>query len=304
MKSMGRWFAVIWIVVAGGAVAAAEGNKVAYQKQWEEAANNAFNALQRGPAMINLGDIAELTIPKEYGYIPAAQTQVLLKLYGNGSEGVMGAVTANPDLSDDSRWMVILRYNDTGHVMDDDARNWDTEELLAELKNGTEEANKIRRERGFDELKVLGWVQPPSYDAGHNRMLWSVKAQNLGSSEGPIINFNTLALSREGYMSMNLVTQLDRIDRDKTISEKLLASLDFKPGYQYGDFDADTDRIAEYGLAALITGAAAKKLGLFAVIAAFLAKFAKVIIAALAGLGIYFKRRKSSTKEKDAEEGE
>ena len=42
--------------------------------------------------------------------------------------------------------------------------------------------------------------------------------------------------------------------------------------------------MAEYGLAALVAGVAAKKLGLFAVIAAFFAKFAKVILIAGAGL--------------------
>jgi uncharacterized membrane-anchored protein len=53
--------------------------------------------------------------------------------------------------------------------------------------------------------------------------------------------------------------------------------------------------VAEYGLAALVLGVGAKKLGLFAVAAALFAKFAKVIILALAGLGALavkvFKRR-------------
>ena len=54
--------------------------------------------------------------------------------------------------------------------------------------------------------------------------------------------------------------------------------------------------MAEYGLAALVAGVAAKKLGFFALIAAFGLKFAKVILIALAGgaavLGRLFKRNK------------
>jgi len=53
--------------------------------------------------------------------------------------------------------------------------------------------------------------------------------------------------------------------------------------------------VAEYGLAALVVGVGAKKLGLFALIAAFVAKFAKVAILAAVALGggflKFFKRK-------------
>ena len=65
----------------------------------------------------------------------------------------------------------------------------------------------------------------------------------------------------------------------------MLAALDYKAGKRYQDFDSKTDRVAEYGLAALVVGAAAKKLGFFALALAFFAKFAKVILLALAGVG-------------------
>jgi uncharacterized membrane-anchored protein len=54
--------------------------------------------------------------------------------------------------------------------------------------------------------------------------------------------------------------------------------------------------VAEYGLAALVGGLAAKKLGFFALAAAFLAKFAKVfLLGGAAALGVFtkfFKRKK------------
>jgi uncharacterized membrane-anchored protein len=54
--------------------------------------------------------------------------------------------------------------------------------------------------------------------------------------------------------------------------------------------------VAEYGLAALVLGVGAKKLGLLAVIFAFVAKFAKIIFVAVIGLGAvagkFFKRNK------------
>jgi len=52
-------------------------------------------------------------------------------------------------------------------------------------------------------------------------------------------------------------------------------------GKKYENFSSNAgDKVAEYGLAALITGAAEKKLGLFAIIAVCLAKFAIVALIA------------------------
>jgi uncharacterized membrane-anchored protein len=63
------------------------------------------------------------------------------------------------------------------------------------------------------------------------------------------------------------------------------AALEYKPGKRYEDFNESTDHIAEYGLAALIGGVVAKKLGLLALAGVFFLKFAKIIAigAAVAG---------------------
>jgi len=59
--------------------------------------------------------------------------------------------------------------------------------------------------------------------------------------------------------------------------------------------------VAEYGLAALVVGVAAKKLGLIAAAGLFFAKFAKVILLALAGVGAlatkFFKGRKAKAAD-------
>jgi uncharacterized membrane-anchored protein len=59
----------------------------------------------------------------------------------------------------------------------------------------------------------------------------------------------------------------------------------YNPGKRYEDFVASTDHVAEYGIAALVAGVAAKKLGLLAVIGVFFAKFAKIILIGAAALG-------------------
>src|SRR5262249_20120415 len=137
------------------------------------------------------------------------------------------------------------------------------------------------------EIEVIGWVESPAYDAGRHRLVWSAQSRQKGEPDGAErgVNYNTYALGRDGYISMNLVTGMNTIEAAKPVPRRRLAALEYNPGKRYSDFDSSTDRIAEYGLAALIGGVAAKKLGLFALLAAFAAKFAKVIGVAVLALG-------------------
>jgi uncharacterized membrane-anchored protein len=93
------------------------------------------------------------------------------------------------------------------------------------------------------------------------------------------------ALGRDGYFSLNLLSSSDRIADEKSAAHELLADLSYNAGKRYEDFSATTDRIAAYGLAALIGGVAIKKLGLLALAGAFILKFAKVILIGVAAVG-------------------
>jgi uncharacterized membrane-anchored protein len=185
------------------------------------------------------------------------------------------------------RWFMTVRYEDSGHVKDDDARDWKADELLQSYKDGTEAANTERESMGVPGLEVIGWVEPPAYDAATHRL------------QG--VNYNTYALGREGYFSLNLITGLAELPAYRSVAASMLNALDYNPGKRYADFDAGTDKVAEYGLAALVVGVAAKKLGLLAVVLAFVLKFAKVGLLGVAGVGAVasrlFKRKKAKAQE-------
>ncbi len=68
---------------------------------------------------------------------------------------------------------------------------------------------------------------------------------------------------------------------------ELLAVTEFTQGNRYQDFNADTDHVAEYGLAALVAGGVAAKMGFFAKLAALFLAFKKfIIIGAVALFGL------------------
>ncbi|WP_374402027.1 DUF2167 domain-containing protein [Niveibacterium sp.] len=264
--------------------ASADDAQVAARQAEMSAAVQAAEAVKVvGPAEVKLLDQATLKLPAGRIWVPQPAAGKLMHAMGNSADDRLAGVVF-PDGEGD--WLVVAEFEKAGYIKDDDARDWKADELLDNIKQGTAASNEARRTRGIPELDVLGWVQAPSYDAGTHRLVWSIHARQKGqpdSAEGSI-NYNTYALGRDGYFSLNLVTGADRIAQDKPVAHELLAALEYGDGKRYADFNASTDKVAEYGLAALVGGLAVKKLGLFAVIAAFAAKSFKLI--ALGGIAL------------------
>ncbi len=132
---------------------------------------------------------------------------------------------------------------------------------------------------GFDALTVRGWEEKPHYDKANNKVVWAISADD---SQGTSVNYNTLALGRHGYMSMNLVADLAQLPELKPHAVTLLSNLNFVEGKRYADFNSTTDKVAAVGLAALVAGAAFKS-GLLAKLLLLIVAFKKVILIAVAG---------------------
>lgn len=263
----------------------ASAQNAAAQQEIEAAMKAAYAAAQEGPADVKLGDQAVMHLPESMFFVPRIQADRLMAAYGNGKDpSLLGVVMPK---SDDDDWVITVNFDKAGYIKDDDAKNWNVSELLDSLRDGTEESNVERKKRGFPELVMDGWVEAPKYDSSTQRLVWSVAVKHKGetANDNPTVNYNTYALGRDGYITLDLITQKNLVPKDKTAVLTLLDNLKYVEGKRYADFNSSTDKVAEYGLAALVAGVAAKKLGLFAVIAAFLAKFAKVGILAAAALG-------------------
>lgn len=249
-----------------------------------EAANKAaIAAIEQGPRELVFLDQAVLKLPAGYGFIPQAPAARLMQALGNQTDdGFLGLIVAEK-----LKGFVSLRFDKAGYIKDEEAKDWNADELLKNLREGTEESNKERSKRGIPAMEVVGWVAPPTYDVKTHHLVWSVATRNTGSAtqEGQGINYNTYVLGREGYLFLDLVTDLAIVENEKPAAHELLAAVDFKSGKRYEDFNASTDHVAEYGLAALVGGLAAKKLGLLALIGAFLLKTWKIALVGLLAFG-------------------
>jgi uncharacterized membrane-anchored protein len=252
-------------------LAAAQGAAPAPDPRAEIQAAVAAADRARVQGRVDLLDQAVLRLPADFSFIPAAETARLMRAIGNRTgPNLVGMIVDDQGLAAD--WFVVLQFEKSGYI--------------------TEQANAERRARGIPEMEVVGWVQRPTYDSANHRLVWSASTKNRNSpADAPRgVNYNTYALGRDGYFSLNLVTDLVTVEQTKPTAHRLLAALEYRDGKRYADFNASTDKVAEYGLGALIAGAAAKKLGLFAAIGVFLVKFWKIIaLAAVVLAGGAFK---------------
>lgn len=254
----------------------------------------AKSSMQQGPSTIELRDQAALKLPEGYTFVPQQQAAKILDAMGNSTDSELVGMVVG-----EGNWFVVVDYSPSGYIKDEEAKDWDVDGMLDNLKDGTEAQNKMRRDRGIAEMEVVGWVEPPRYESATHRLIWSLSSKDKGapadSDRG--INYNTYLLGREGYVSMNLVTGLSEVEGLKGTAQELLAATTFKPDKRYEDFNASTDHVAEYGIAALVGGLAIKKLGLLAVIAAFALKAWKLGLIAVFGAGSLLRKILGNRKQ-------
>ena len=246
-------------------------------------------AWQEGPSEGHISTQATIVVPKGYLFLDDKNTRRFLELAGNPP------TDGNYLLAPESlKWFSVFSFEATGYVKDDE--KIDPDELLKSLKESDGPGNEERKRLGMPSLTTDGWQVPPHYDAQTKRLEWGTR---LRQEDGQmIVNYTSRLLGRSGVMSATLVSSVETLPADTQEFKTALEQFHYVAGERYAEFK-EGDKIAEYGLAALILGGAAAvatKKGLWAVIGGFLAAFWKVIagvaVAAAAGLGSFFKRNK------------
>ena len=239
------------------------------------------------------GAHATLTLTPQFRYLGAADAQsVLTRLWGNPPDsGVLGMLvpTAAPLSDPEKSWAVVITYSDDGHISDADAAKMDYDKMLKEMQQATHEENPERKKQGYPELELVGWAQSPHYDAASNKLYW---AKELAFSDGHehTLNYDIRALGRGGYLSLNAVAGMSQLPMVETEMQKVLAMTSFDAGARYTDFNASTDKVAAYGIGALVAGAIAAKAGLFAKLLVLLVAAKKFIVVGVLALAAGVKK--------------
>lgn len=227
-------------------------------------------AWQKGPGEGAIGAKAKIRIPQGYAFLDDKNTRRFLELMGNPPRDNHTMISpANLD------WFAVFSFDAVGYVKDNE--KIDAEALLESLKKGDAPSNEERKRLGMAPIYTDGWHVPPHYDAGTKRLEWGMRLRD--EKGGMHVNYTSRLLGRSGVMSAVLVSSPQSLAEDMKAFNSALAGYDFVAGEKYAEFKSG-DKIAEYGLAALVVGgaaAAAAKAGLFK----SLGKFLWVIIGGL-----------------------
>jgi uncharacterized membrane-anchored protein len=249
--------------------------------QQEGAQEDPFNSIDwtQGPAKGRLGDRAEIDVPEGFLFSGSSGAQKFLELTQNipsGSElGVLFPIPREGDT--EGGWFVIFEFAEVGYVKDDERDKLDPKAILDDIRDGTERGNKVRAEKGWPTLEIVGWEREPFYDAKTNNLTWAVRNRSEGNES---VNWSTRLLGREGYMNVDLVLSPGGVDAVVPRFESVMGTFRYVPGHAYAEFRKG-DKVAAYGLTALIAGGA----GALAVKTGLLQKFWKVIVAAIVAAG-------------------
>lgn len=197
----------------------------------------------------------------------------------------------NGTTSSDSEGVVILKgrtlylsYNDSGFVTVDDWKDVDATKLLDGMKDSTEKANDERVKNGVSPIHVDGWVQPPTLDQRRKSVRWVMGLHD--EQRKRFVNAVALQLGRHGFERFTLVSRGDDPAGDRALLASLVTDYRFDNGSRFQDY-VKGDRLAGFGIAALVgtaAGATLLKTGALAGLLLLLKKFIIVIIAVGAGL--------------------
>ncbi len=240
--------------------------------------------LVKGPTNAALGTVAQAAVPAGFTFLDGQGTRAFLKAQGEPVSGreVGFMISTN-------KWGVFFIFDPSGYVKDNDKAELDADKLLAAIKQGTAEANKVRQSNGKPPIEVVGWEVPPRYDATTHNLEWAIRATSQGE---PFLNYNTRLLGRKGVMEVVLAVDPENLSQTLPAFRSLLSGFSFQSGQTYAEYRPG-DKVAKYGLGALVVGGAAvgaAKLGLFAWAAVLFKKAWKLIIVAFAAVAAFFRK--------------
>jgi uncharacterized membrane-anchored protein len=242
----------------------------------------------------DLGSESRVQVPDDCRFTGATGTRQFLELTQNPTAGnergtVICGLTAD---GNGIPWFVIFSYGDIGHVKDDERDKLNADDILESLRAGNAEGNKTRESRGWEPLSIDGWERPPYYDEKTNNLTWATIVST--PTEGSSINHSVRLLGREGVMNVDLVTSREHFAAVLPTFDQMVTGFGFKSGHTYGEW-REGDKLAEYGLTALVAGGA----GVLAVKSGILAKFWKLIVAGAVAVAAFFKKLFGKQKPAD-----
>jgi len=239
-------------------------------------------------------NLATLQVPANFKYLDAQDARtVLVKLWGNPpaqAQDTLGLLMpADKTPLDTDCWVVTIEYANDGFVKDGDAGKINYDDLLKQMQAGVSKNNKARTDKGYPAIELVDWAAPPHYDAAAHKLYWAKDLKFEGEANDTL-NYDIRILGRRGVLVLSAVANLNQLADIQNQMPQILGMVDFSQGNRYADFDPKSDKVAAYGIAALVAGGVAAKLGFFKLIWVFIVAAKKFIIIACVAVAAWFRK--------------
>ena len=284
---VGVW--ACWLMLTAGSLAQEASGRHLNPEQLE-----AGLKYQNGTVTLRHG-LATIHVPPSFRYLgPDDSKRVLTDGWGNPPDAVQGllGMLVPQGLSPLSQtgWGILITYEEDGYVNDADAASINYGELLKRMQDEAAAQDDQRERQGFARVRIVGWAEPPSYDASAHKLYWAKELAFGVNGEHRTLNYNIRVLGRRGVLVLNAVAAMGQLQSIRGASQSVLAAVDFNEGHRYSDYVPGADKAAAYGIAGLIAGAAAAKAGLFKLFWVGILAFKKIIVVGVIALWAAIKR--------------
>jgi uncharacterized membrane-anchored protein len=247
-------------------------------------------------------NLAEVNLAASYRYLgPEDARKVIVDIWGNPpSRGdTLGMIfPADVEPAQPGGWAVVLTYKEDGYVKDNDAAKINYNDLLKQMQEAVQRENETRVKQNFPKVELVGWAAAPRYDQQTHKLYWA-KEFDFGGGSIHTLNYDVRVLGRKGVLAINAVASMSQLTEIQERMPEIISMVNFLPGSLYADYQQGNDKVAAYGLAALVLGGVAAKAGLFkGLIALILVGKKFIILAAIAAGGFFVKLYRKFRKPK------
>jgi uncharacterized membrane-anchored protein len=273
------------LMLAAGSLGAQE-----QQQEFDPEAFNASLKYQSGTVSLRNG-LATLNLPEGYRYLDPDQAQrLLVEGWGNppGDKPLGMIVPAAINPMTDEGWGVIITYVEDGYVKDGDAAKIDYDEMLTEMQTATREGNAERVQAGYSPMELVGWAERPHYDAAAHKLYWA-RELKVDTFSTHTLNYDVRVLGRQGVLSLNAIAGMQQLPTVQRDMQGVLNFVEFNEGNRYADF-SDGDKVAAYGIGALVAGKVAVKAGFFKIVLAALLAGKKFLVIGVIAIAAFLRR--------------
>jgi uncharacterized membrane-anchored protein len=239
--------------------------------------------------------VAEIELPGGWRYLQAKEARMVVEqVWGNPPDPGTKGLAIPSESADPRDWpfAVIVSYDDTGHVEDDDAADIDYAALLRTMQDDTRAANVERKKANYPTVELLGWAEAPHYDRAQKKLYWAKRLRFAGGDRD-VLNYDVRVLGRRGVLVLQAVADAGMLGEVAEGCKELLAATEFTAGSRYAEFDPAYDKVAAYGIGGLIAGKVLAKAGILKVLLKPLLVGAAILFGVVAKL-LGARRRKDA----------